>query len=225
MKKSSTTLGVLIAILTISCENAAEKQKAREQQLHQEITGIIKNYFLKSLEEIGDGDALDTVEVYRIDTLTAKKDSIIQSARLLATIQSKVERIKKQQRLVQLNIDQASLTRNLSKDLFEISKRDAQDEIDKSKEMLEEVNRLNTRLKHIDSLVNHGQIDSVTQTGYVAYFNDVTQSATLLASHRAGGFHRLMHSVAARTSYIKRFCKIPVLELRSDRNFAKPPAR
>ena len=40
------------------------------------------------------------------------------------------------------------------------------------------------------------------------YLRDVTQSAALLASHRSGGFHRLMHSVAARTSYIKRFCKI-----------------
>src|SRR5690606_14726701 len=43
---------------------------------------------------------------------------------------------------------------------------------------------------------------------YCVYLRDVTQSATLLASHRSGGFHRLMHSVAARTSYIKRFCKI-----------------
>src|SRR5690606_2314319 len=43
---------------------------------------------------------------------------------------------------------------------------------------------------------------------YCVYLRDVTQSAALLASHRSGGFHRLMHSVAARTSYIKRFCKI-----------------
>src|SRR5690606_4822624 len=43
---------------------------------------------------------------------------------------------------------------------------------------------------------------------HCVYLRDVTQSATLLASHRSGGFHRLMHSVAARTSYIKRFCKI-----------------
>ncbi|SFC84518.1 hypothetical protein SAMN05421747_1369, partial [Parapedobacter composti] len=85
-------------------------------------------------------------------------------------------------------------------------------------------NKIRNTENQVNTLINNSLQNTINRESCV-YLLDVTQSATLLASHRAGGFHRLMHSVAARTSYIKRFCKIPVLELRSDRNFAKPPAR
>lgn len=54
--------------------------------------------------------------------------------------------------------------------------------------------------------------------------DDDTKYATLLSYHRSGGLHRLIHSVATRTSYIKRFGAISISS-KLDRNCANPPER
>jgi len=154
-----------------SCESSIDKQRKEQIELHSKIRAIVENYILKSLGEVGDGDKVDTIDVYRIDTLTAKMDSTVKRSHILSALDLNLRRLETQQKLAQLNVDQATLTRSLDQSLHDIAKRDAQDEIDKSNKMLEEVNKLKARLENIDSLINHGKIDSVTQTGYLVHFN------------------------------------------------------
>lgn len=166
---------VLFMLLIYSC-------KSKEEKLKEKITPIIQAAVLKDSTVVN----IDSLIIYKIDTLTALKDSLSKISRLMANVdfenrsaKNSVSMAELIQESAKIDISQAKLYREVFGKgvLSEAKTEDAKNNVKKSNKYLDEASAYTaksdyylSRVTNIKKLVSLGKIDSVTFRGYIVTY-------------------------------------------------------
>jgi hypothetical protein len=171
MKKSL----LYLALLAFGCRSNPDAD------LKEELQPVIKTFLLTEFPN--DDVIVDSVKIFDVDTLTAKRDSL-KSYLLLANKLKEIDKqVTEQADAAQDDLYQMRLTQDLSDDLFLHHKKNYdtnREKLDKSMKYYDtELKRLNA----IHDLLTGNKLDSVKMTGYIVKFNVKAHSKSNVESN------------------------------------------
>ena len=159
MKKSV----LYLALLAFGCKSNPEAD------LKAELQPVIKNYLVAEYPK--DDVIIDSVRIYDIDTLTAKRDTLRSYSLLAKSLNEDVAELKEHSDASKEDLDQMRLTRGLSDELYQHHKDSYEENDEKYNESMKRCNAKMSRLKSMEELLKGTKLDSIKMTGYIANFN------------------------------------------------------
>lgn len=171
MKKSV----LFLALLAFGCKSNPEAD------LKEELQPVIKNFLLAEYPK--DDVIVDSVKIFDVDTLTAKRDTLRSYAVLASSLDEDIAQIKEHGGAAKDDLDQMRLTRGLSDELFQHHKGNYETNNQKYEEAVKVYDAKIKRLKSINTLLSGTKLDSVKMTGYIVNFNVKAHSKSNVESN------------------------------------------
>lgn len=154
----------LFFLLVLGCKN-------KNEILEKELLDNLSHYMNESIKESGDDIIVEGITVLRIDTVTAKIDSISNHYALLNLVERMTKAYTNHHEQTKIKINQARLWKSMDNEMFEIASKDAQEYLDKGQKNIENLNMISAKADNIFSKIKNGSIDSIQPTGYLVVFN------------------------------------------------------
>lgn len=166
---------ILSIIFITGCSSGEEKRIKNEiterKVIKDELREKISHYFKESIKESADEITIDSVVILRVESSTAKEDSVASFNKVKNAIDKMMFNIDLKQEEAKLIAKQAVLWESMDRKLSEMYSMDAKKVLDDLKEDLESVKLLRQSMLDLSELISSNSIDSVTQTGYSVLFN------------------------------------------------------
>lgn len=151
-----------MAVAFVSC-------KPEKEKLTEDIAGAIHTYYSKTYKQ--DSIIIDSVKIYKLDTLTEKKDSLRAYFRLSDDIEILQTGLHKQVKVVEAALKLSQASAKISEELYNEDRDIALAEMKKLDEATEEYKRSFAHLTKLINLIDGKTLDSTRFKGYIARFN------------------------------------------------------
>jgi hypothetical protein len=157
----------IFSILIIICFTYACKSK--DERLKEALSSTLKTYFTKVLKK--DSITIDSIRIFKIDTLTQKKDSLQAFFQSIDRVGYLQESVKKQLNVIQSAMKIAQLSANISEELYKQDFAIVLDERKKLEGINLEYKTAMKNMERLNTLIAGKKLDSTTFKGYIVSLN------------------------------------------------------
>lgn len=166
MKKSV----LFLALLAFGCKSNPTTD------LKEEFEPIIKTFLINQTSN--KGLTIDSIKIYKVDTLTAKADSLGTYWAIDKNLDEIKDELTAQNKAMRDDIEQMRLTKGISPALFEHHSQNFRDDYKKSQELSNLHKAKMARWDNLHKLMLSDKLDSVKMTGYIVNFKVIAHDAS-----------------------------------------------